>query len=94
MNETEARIQTLRRELEEHNYRYYVLSSPTISDREFDLRMKELEQLEAAHPEFYSPVSPTQRLGSDLRNDFEQVAHQYPMLSLSNTYSEEEVRDF
>ncbi|MDR2497246.1 MAG: NAD-dependent DNA ligase LigA [Tannerellaceae bacterium] len=94
MNETEALIHKLRRELEEHNYRYYVLSSPTITDRDFDLLMKELEELEAAHPEYHSPFSPTQRLGSDLRNDFEQVAHRYPMLSLSNTYSEEEVSEF
>jgi DNA ligase (NAD+) len=94
MKETEALIDKLRRELDEHNYRYYVLSEPIISDREFDRRMKELEQLENAYPEYYSPFSPTQRLGSDIGNDFEQIAHQYPMLSLSNTYSEEEVIDF
>ena len=94
MNETEALIQKLRRELEEHNYRYYVLSSPTIGDREFDERLKELETLEAAHPEYADPYSPTKRLGSDLGNDFEQVEHRYPMLSLSNTYSEEETLEF
>jgi DNA ligase (NAD+) len=94
MNKTEALIQKLRRELEEHNYRYYVLSSPTISDREFDERMKELETLEAAHPEYADPYSPAKRLGSDIGNDFELVEHKYPMLSLSNTYSDKEARDF
>ena len=94
MNEIEARIVALRRELEQHNYNYYVLSAPTISDREFDEKMKELEKLEAEHPEFYDVDSPTQRVGSDLTKEFRQVAHRYPMLSLGNTYSEEEVRDF
>lgn len=94
MNEIEARIVALRRELEQHNYNYYVLSAPTISDREFDEKMKELEQLEAEHPEFYDADSPTQRVGSDLTKEFRQVAHRYPMLSLGNTYSEEDVRDF
>ena len=94
MNEIEARIVALRRELEQHNYNYYVLSAPTISDREFDEKMKDLEKLEAEHPEFYDVDSPTQRVGSDLTKEFRQVAHRYPMLSLGNTYSEEEVRDF
>ena len=94
MNEIEARIVALRRELEQHNYNYYVLSAPTISDREFDEKMKELERLEAEHPEFYDADSPTQRVGSDLTKEFRQVAHRYPMLSLGNTYSEEDVRDF
>ena len=94
MNEIEARIVALRRELEQHNYNYYVLSAPTISDREFDEKMKELEKLEAEHPEFYDADSPTQRVGSDLTKEFRQVAHRYPMLSLGNTYSEEDVRDF
>ena len=84
----------LRSELEQHNYNYYVLSAPTISDKEFDEKMKELQDLEAAHPEYYDPNSPTQRVGSDLSKEFEQVQHRYPMLSLGNTYSEEEVRDF
>ena len=87
-------IEALRSELEQHNYNYYVLSAPTISDKEFDERMKELQDLEAAHPEYYDPNSPTQRVGSDLSKEFEQVQHRYPMLSLGNTYSEEEVRDF
>lgn len=94
MNEIEARIVALRRELEQHNYNYYVLSAPTISDREFDEKMKDLEKLEAEHPEFYDADSPTQRVGSDLTKEFRQVAHRYPMLSLGNTYSEEDVRDF
>ena len=84
----------MRSELEQHNYNYYVLSAPTISDKEFDEKMKELQDLEAAHPEYYDPNSPTQRVGSDLSKEFEQVQHRYPMLSLGNTYSEEEVRDF
>jgi DNA ligase (NAD+) len=94
MSSTEAKIQTLRNELEQHNHNYYVLSSPTISDHEFDLMMAELQDLEARHPEYFDPNSPTQRVGSDLTKDFEQVQHKYPMLSLANTYSEEEVRDF
>ena len=87
-------IESLRRELEQHNYNYYVLSKPLISDLEFDMKMKELEELERAHPEFADPASPTQRVGSDINSTFRQVPHKYPMLSLSNTYSKEEVRDF
>lgn len=85
------RIDELRREINGHNRRYYVEASPIISDREFDMLMKELEQLEAAHPEYYDNLSPTQRVGSDLSKGFEQVGHIYPMLSLANTYSVEEV---
>lgn len=87
-------IEALRKELEQHNYKYYVLSAPVISDQEFDAKMKTLQELEAAHPEYYDVNSPTQRVGSDLTKDFVQVTHRYPMLSLGNTYSEEEVRDF
>ena len=87
-------IEALRKELEQHNYNYYVLSAPVISDQEFDAKMKALQELEAAHPEFYDANSPTQRVGSDLTKDFVQVTHRYPMLSLGNTYSEEDVRDF
>ena len=87
-------IESLRRELEQHNYTYYVLSNPTISDFDFDAKLKQLQELEAAHPEFYDPNSPTQRIGSDIASDFEQVAHVYQMLSLGNTYSEGEVQDF
>ncbi len=95
MNEkVEARIKELREMLEQHNYNYYVLSAPTISDFEFDKMMRELQELETAHPEFDDPDSPTHRVGSDLSKEFEQVEHTYPMLSLGNTYSEEEVLDF
>ena len=88
------KIKALREALEQHNYNYYVLSAPTISDREFDEMMKELQVLEEAHPEYADPHSPTQRVGSDLSREFEQVVHKYPMLSLGNTYSEDEVKDF
>ena len=80
--------------LHEHNRRYYVLNQPTISDQEFDFLMRELQDLEARHPECYDPNSPTQRVGSDLNQEFQQVAHRYPMLSLANTYSEEDVADW
>ena len=89
-----ARIEELRIMLHEHNRRYYVLNQPTISDQEFDFLMRELQDLEARHPECYDPNSPTQRVGSDLNQEFQQVAHRYPMLSLANTYSEEEVADW
>lgn len=88
------RIAELRVALDEHNYRYYILSQPVISDLEFDMLLKELEKLEKEHPEFYDPNSPTQRVGSDLNKEFKQVRHKYSMLSLSNSYSEEEVREF
>lgn len=88
------RIAQLRKELDHHNYQYYVLNNPAISDFEFDVKLKELQDLEEAHPEFADPLSPTQRVGSDINQSFKQVAHLYPMLSLANTYSEGEVRDF
>lgn len=88
------RIAELRTSLEEHNYRYYILAQPVISDFEFDLLLKELEKLETENPEFFDPNSPTQRVGSDLNKEFKQVRHQYSMLSLSNSYSEEELREF
>ncbi len=94
MDNVEQRIETLRRELNEHNRRYYVENSPVISDREFDMMLKELEQLEREHPEFDDPYSPTHRVGSDLSKGFEQVVHERRMLSLGNTYSVEEVDDF
>ncbi|MDR2120936.1 MAG: NAD-dependent DNA ligase LigA [Tannerella sp.] len=94
MNEIEHKITALREELEQYNYEYYVLSSPTISDSLFDAKMKELEGLEALHPEYGDPFSPTQRVGSDLSKSFTSVEHRYPMLSLGNTYSEDEVKDF
>ena len=84
----------LRRELNEHNYKYYVLNQPTIGDQEFDFMMHELQDLEARHPEMADPASPTQRVGSDVSTEFRQVAHKYPMLSLANTYNEQDVADF
>jgi DNA ligase (NAD+) len=92
--EAYRKITDLRQELEDHNYKYYVLHEPEISDYEFDVKLRELESLEAEFPEFADPFSPTQRVGSDLSKAFEQVEHRYAMLSLSNTYSEEEIRDF
>ena len=88
------RILQLRKELHEHNYKYYVLNQPTIGDQEFDFMMHELQELEARHPEMADPDSPTQRVGSDISTEFRQVAHKYPMLSLANTYSEQDVADF
>lgn len=88
------RILQLRRELHEHNYKYYVLNQPEISDQEFDFMMHELQDLEAKHPELADPNSPTQRVGSDLNHEFQQVTHKYPMLSLANTYNEQDVADW
>ncbi len=93
MNDKE-RILALRKQLNEHNYKYYVLNEPDITDFEFDALMRQLQQLEAQHPELADPNSPTQRVGSDLNQEFKQVAHRYPMLSLANTYNQEEVRDW
>ena len=90
----QERILQLRSELHEHNRRYYVLNSPTISDYEFDMLLKELQQLEEEHPDMYDATSPTLRVGSDITKEFRQVQHKYPMLSLGNTYSKEEVADF
>lgn len=90
----EEEIAHLRDELNKHNYNYYVLNSPTISDFEFDSKMHELQRLETAHPEFFDPNSPTQRVGSDLNDSFVQVEHRYPMLSLANTYSETDVAEW
>lgn len=93
MNDKEC-ILALRKQLNEHNYKYYVLNKPDITDFEFDALMRQLQQLEALHPELADPNSPTQRVGSDLNQEFKQVAHRYPMLSLANTYNQEEVRDW
>ena len=90
MNDKE-RIEELRRLLHEHNRRYYIQNDPIISDQEFDAMMNELQTLEQRHPELYDANSPTQRVGSDLNGNFEQVEHKYPMLSLSNTYNEHDV---
>ena len=84
----------MRAELHGHNHNYYVLNSPTISDYDFDMLLKELQQLEAEHPEMHDPTSPTMRVGSDITKEFRQVAHKYPMLSLGNTYSKAEVAEF
>lgn len=88
------KIDQLRADLHRHNYNYYVLNAPEISDKEFDDRMCELQELEKEHPEYQDDNSPTMRVGSDLNKNFTQVAHKYPMLSLGNTYSESEVTDF
>lgn len=88
------KINELRTELEHYNYLYYVKAEPVISDFEFDKKLKELEQLEGQYPQFDDPMSPTKRVGSDITSAFTQVAHKYPMLSLSNTYNEGELRDF
>ena len=92
--EAYRKIAGLRKEIDEHNYRYYVLAQPEISDYDFDMKLRELEKLEAAFPQFSDPDSPTRRVGSDISKAFEQVEHRYPMLSLSNAYSEGEIVDF
>ena len=96
MNKEEAkkRIEQLTRELQQHNHNYYVLAKPTISDYDFDQLLKELEKLEEQYPEFKLPDSPTLRVGGDITKDFRTVKHRYPMLSLSNSYSESEISDF
>ncbi len=94
MESVKQQIERLRDELHIHNYNYYVLSRPVISDFEFDRMMRQLMELEAAYPEYYDPNSPSVRVGSDISNSFTQVYHHFPMLSLQNTYSEEEVTDF
>lgn len=88
------RIMQLRQELHRHNYKYYVLNQPEISDQEFDMMMHELQELEARHPELFDPNSPSQRVGSDLNHEFKQVTHKYPMLSLANTYNEQDVAEW
>jgi DNA ligase (NAD+) len=88
------RILQLRQQLHEHNYKYYVLNQPTVSDQDFDFMMHELQDLERKHPEMDDPNSPSKRVGSDLNKDFRQVTHKYPMLSLANTYSEQDVAEW
>lgn len=92
--EAKPKIERLRNELHRHNNNYYILNSPEISDQEFDSMMKELEKLEDQFPEFFDPLSPTQRVGSDLSKDFEHVVHERPMMSLSNSYSLQEVDEW
>ena len=94
MDHIKHQIDTLREELNKHNYDYYVLSAPTISDFEFDKKLKELTDLETQYPEYFDPNSPSQRVGSDINKSFKQVPHKYPMLSLGNTYTEAEITDF
>lgn len=93
-SDIQNKISHLREQLHHHNYLYYVKNDPEISDYEYDMMLKELEKLESAHPEFADPNSPTKRVGDDRDQRFEEVAHQYPMLSLANTYNEQELRDF
>lgn len=92
--EIEARILNLSKEINQHNYNYYVKSNPVISDFEFDQLLKELERLESENPAYAFPNSPTKRVGGDITKKFQTVKHQFPMLSLSNTYSEDEIRDW
>jgi DNA ligase (NAD+) len=87
-------IENLRNLLNQHNYNYYVLNQPSISDYEFDLLMNKLQDLEMFYPQYFDPNSPTQRVGSDINQAFKQMKHKYPMLSLANTYNIGEVRDF
>lgn len=94
MNEIKEKIERLRQELNEHNYNYYVLNAPVISDREFDRMMEDLQQLEKEYPQYNDPNSPTQRVGNDINKAFTQVKHKYPMLSLGNTYTIDEVASF
>ncbi|MCD7971320.1 MAG: NAD-dependent DNA ligase LigA [Candidatus Azobacteroides sp.] len=94
MEDIQKRIMQLREELHQHNYNYYVLSAPVIPDVEFDQMLRELQDLENEHPEYFDKNSPTQRVGSDISTSFKQVQHRYPMLSLANTYSEAEIQDF
>ncbi|HQJ75196.1 MAG TPA: NAD-dependent DNA ligase LigA, partial [Bacteroidota bacterium] len=92
--EVKKKIESLREEIEEHNYRYYVLAEPVISDYEYDKLMQELIELEKKYPEFITPTSPTQRVGGEPTKEFPTFQHSRPMLSLSNTYNEAELRDF
>ena len=90
----QKKIEALREKIREHDYKYYILTQPTVSDQEYDKLIKKLDALEKEHPEFITPDSPTQRVGSDLTKEFKPVEHKVPMLSLSNTYSEDELFDF
>ena len=87
-------IQALREELNKHNYNYYVLDNPTISDYEFDVKLKELQELEAKHPEYSDENSPTQRVGGAITKNFETVLHESRMYSLDNSYSKEDLLDW
>src|SRR5690606_6978044 len=93
-NDALSRIEALTKELNDHNYKYYVLAQPSISDFDFDQKLAELAALEKDYPEFLDPDSPTQKVGGDITKQFQTVRHKWPMLSLSNTYSETELKDF
>ena len=93
MTETE-RIDQLREELHRHNHNYYILNAPVISDQEFDKLMRELQDLEARHPEHFDPTSPSMRVGSDITSEFRSVRHRFPILSVCNTYSLDELHEF
>ena len=90
----EKKLRILRETLQQHNYNYYVLDSPTISDYEFDHLLKSLQELEDQYPEYYDPNSPTQRIGGEVTKVFETVKHKFPMFSLDNSYSKEEILDW
>src|SRR5690606_27738143 len=94
MNPILEKIQSLREELTRHNYNYYVLDNPTISDYDFDMKLKELQQLEAKHPEYYDAFSPAVRVGGMVTKNFETLVHEYRMYSLDNSYSREELEDW
>src|SRR5688500_444774 len=93
-NDIAKRIETLIKELNEHNYKYYVLAQPSISDFDFDQKLSELAALEKEYPALLDPDSPTQKVGGDITKQFKTVRHKWPMLSLSNTYNEDELNDF
>ena len=92
MNELEEKINNLRDEIHNHNHEYYILDKPSISDYDFDQKLKELISIELLHPEFFDPNSPTQRIGGGLTKLFETKSHKFPMYSLENTYSKEEIK--
>ncbi|MEZ4808788.1 MAG: NAD-dependent DNA ligase LigA [Allomuricauda sp.] len=94
MSGIQQRIESLREELSEHNYKYYVLDKPTISDYEFDMKLKELQKLEKEHPEYYDPASPTIRVGGEITKNFETVVHEHRMYSLDNSYSKQDLEDW
>src|SRR5690606_7006612 len=94
IRETAERMKALAQELEAYNYQYYVLAQPTVSDFDFDQKLKELEELERKHPDLADPNSPTQKVGGDITQKFATLPHRWPMLSLGNTYSEQELREF
>jgi DNA ligase (NAD+) len=93
MSDIQQKIQNLRNELNQNNYNYYVLDNATISDYEFDIKLNELQELEAQHPEFFDINSPTQRVGGEVVKNFETIPHEYRMYSLDNSYSKEDLQD-